>query len=166
MSETLKQEVERANGDSFIQWYNQENGTCFVFDQIGADPPDLLYRDGDSVLPVEITTSYYDSNDATMRWKNARNDHTAASRWSGMNPDQTLVADISNQIRQKCIGTQDAGTILVVGIYSALTTKRDFEELKVNIDVPDSVPFTQIYAGGHFPTSSDSPGGLFYFKLK
>jgi len=166
MAERLKQKVERAIGDNFVQWYNEDRGSNFVFEKVGDDPPDLVYRDGAQLLPVEVTTAYYDSAAATMRWKAARRDPSASDHWSGENPDQSLVTNVTEQISKKCVGTHDPGTILVIGLYSALTTRIDFEKLKHEINIPQTVPFSQIYAGGNFPFSSDSPGGYFYFKLR
>ncbi len=57
MSESLKREVERAIGDAFVEWLNRATRSYFQFDRIGGDPPDLVYRDGDKTMPVEVTTS-------------------------------------------------------------------------------------------------------------
>jgi len=166
MSESLKQEVERAIGDNFVNWYNKEQGSSFVFERLGDDPPDLVYQAGKQVLPIEVTTAYYGSEDAKMRWKTARRDPSASDRWSGLNPEQSLVANVTDQISKKCVGKHDPGTVLVVGLYPALTTRNDFEKLKSEISIPQTVPFAQIYAGGNFPSGSGSAGGYFYFRLK
>ena len=77
MNESLKQEVERAVGDKFVEWLNRATGSEFQFERIGADPPDLVYRDGDKTMPVEVATSYYHKEDAIMRWRHARKDRRA-----------------------------------------------------------------------------------------
>lgn len=97
MSELLKREVERAIGDAFVEWLNRATRSHFQFDRIGGDPPDLVYRDGDKTMPVEVTTSYYHDDDAIMLWKHARKDRTAPMKWSKPldEPDQRLQASTS-----------------------------------------------------------------------
>jgi hypothetical protein len=167
MKESLKQKVERAIGDEFVEWLNRTTGSQFQFERLGANPPDLMYRDGDKTLPVEVATSYYNENDAIMRWKVARKDPTAPKKWDSpqKNPDQALIADINKQIAKKCLGKHDLGTVLVIEIYPAITTKAEFEEWKNGIAIPSSIPFAAIYAAGSFPHGSDSPGGYFCWKL-
>lgn len=87
----LKQKIERGIGDHFIQWYNKKMGSKFEFDRLGADPPDLLYRDREEVLPVEITTEYYDDKDAIFQWKSMRNNMDAPKKWCGIDFDRGLI---------------------------------------------------------------------------
>ncbi len=167
MNDSLKQQVERAIGDSFIEWLNRTTGSKFQFERIGADPPDLVYRDGDKTLPVEVATSYYHTEDAIMRWKHARKDPTAPTKWSEPlnEPDQRLIADINKRIAEKCLGKHDLGIVLVIEIYPAITTKVEFEELKNSIAIPSSIPFTAIYVAGDFGYSRDGPGGYFCWRV-
>jgi hypothetical protein len=167
MNDSLKQQVERAIGDSFIEWLNRMTGSNFQFECVGANPPDLVYRDGDKTLPVEVSTSYYHKEDAIMRWKHARRDPTAPTKWSKPlnEPDQRLIADINKRIDEKCLGKHDSGTVLVIEIYPAITTKVEFEELKDSIAIPNSIPFTAIYVAGDFPHSHDGPGGYFCWEV-
>jgi hypothetical protein len=164
---SLKQKVERAIGDQFAEWLNQSNGSDFKFERIGTDPPDLTYRDGDKILPVEVATSYYHDEDAIMRWKHARKDPTAPVKWSKPldEPDQRLITSINERIVEKCLGTYDVGTVLIIKTYPAITTKAEFEELKSSIAIPDLVPFAAIYVGGSFPSGRDGPGGYFCWKV-
>jgi hypothetical protein len=174
----LKQEVERYIGDDFVKWLNRTSGSKFEFERMGADPPDLIYRDGDKTLPVEATTSYYNEEDAIMRWKHARKDPTAPTRWSDARPqaakppwehrwepDQKLIAGINKRIAEKCLGKHDVGTVLVIQCFPSITTKVEFEELKDTIAIPSSIPFTAIYVAGSFPHSRDGPGGYFCWKV-
>jgi hypothetical protein len=127
--ESLKQKVERAIGGQFVEWLNRATGKAFQFERTGADPPDLVYRDGHKTLPIEVATSYYHEEDAIMRWKHARKDSTAPIKWSKPleEPDQRLITDINQRIVEKCLGTHDVGTVLVIEIYPAITTKTEFE---------------------------------------
>jgi hypothetical protein len=167
MKESLKQKVERAVGDTFVEWLNRTTGSRFQFERIGANPPDLIYRDDNKTLPVEVATSYYNENDAIMRWKFARKDPTAPTRWGSpqKNPDQALIANINERITRKCLGKHDLGTLLVVEIYPAITTRAEFEKLKAGIEIASSIPFAAIYVAGSFPGHGDSPGGYFCWKL-
>jgi len=167
LNDSLRQKVERTVGDEFVEWLNRTTGTEFQFERVGTNPPDLLYRDGDKTLPVEVATSYYNKEDAIMRWKSARKDPTAPTRWGRppINPDQALIADINKRIAEKCLGKHDLGTVLVIEFYPAITTKAEFEELKNGITIPRSIPFVAIYVAGSFPHRSDSPGGYFCWRV-
>lgn len=162
----LKKQHERAVGDAFVRWYNSNKSASFVFQSLGADPPDLVYQDGERMLPLEITTAYYDSTDARMRWGHARNDPRAPNEWSGVNPDQLLMADVGEILKKKCLGTHENGTVLVVQVYPAITTISDVDHRVKSIPIPTIVPFSEIYLTGDFPTSSTSPGGYYCWKLR
>jgi hypothetical protein len=167
MNESLKQEVERAVGDEFVEWLNRATGSAFQFDRIGANPPDLVYRNDDKTMPVEVAASYYHKEDAIMRWKHARKDRTAPTKWSRPldEPDQRLITDINQRIAKKCLGTHGAGTVLVIEIFPAITTKTEFDELKGSIAVPSSNPFGAIYVAGSFPHGHGAAGWYFCWKV-
>ena len=114
---------------------------------------------------MEITTSYYNENDAKRRWKHARKDHTPTEQSLIIAPDESLVAFVNRQITKKCIGTHYPATILVIEIYSAITSSVEFEELQRDIIIPRPNTFVAIYAAGVFPYSSDGPGGYFCWKV-
>jgi len=80
-------------------------------------------------------------------------------------PDQRLIIDINQRIVEKCLGAYDVGTVLVIEIYPAITTKIEFEELKSSIAIPNSIPFAVIYVAGSFPHGADGPGGYFCWKV-
>jgi hypothetical protein len=69
MNESLKQKVERAVGDEFVEWFNRATGSEFQFDRIGADPPNLVYRVGDKTMPVEVSLrARFHSMTASSSW--------------------------------------------------------------------------------------------------
>jgi len=138
MNESLKCKVERAIGDQFVEWLNRATGTAFQFARTGADPPDLVYRDGNKTLPVEVATSYYHEEDAIMLWKHARKDCTAPMKWSKPvdEPDQRLITDINQRIVEKC-----------------------------GIEIPNSIPFAAIYIAGRFPHGDDGSSGYSCWKV-
>src|SRR4030095_433 len=110
-NEELKQKVERAIGDEFVKWLNRITGSDFQFDSIGADPPDLGYRDGDNIMPVEVATSYYDEEDAKMRWGHARALLEAPTNSGIVHEEgQRLIADINQRIIKKCRGRHEPTT--------------------------------------------------------
>ena len=80
-------------------------------------------------------------------------------------PDQRLIIDINQRIVEKCLGTHDVGTVLVIEIYPAITTKADFEELKSSIEIPKSIPFAAIYIAGRFPHGDDGSSGYSCWKV-
>jgi hypothetical protein len=43
----IQEQHERAIGEAFIGWYNQQNGTRFVYHGRPREAPDLIYRDGE-----------------------------------------------------------------------------------------------------------------------
>ena len=102
-----------------------------------------------------------------MRWKHARKDSTAPVKWSKPldEPDQRLITGIYERIVEKCLGTHDVGTVLVIEIYPAITTKTEFEDLKSSIAIPKWIPFAAIYVAGSFPHGGDGPGGYFCWKV-
>ena len=80
-------------------------------------------------------------------------------------PDQRLIIDINQRIVEKCLGTHDVGTVLVIEIYPAITTKAEFEELKSSIATPSLTPFAAIYVAGSFGHSRDGAGGYSCWKV-
>jgi hypothetical protein len=158
---------ERAVGDEFVRWYNEGNATAYAFDRRGADPPDLVYRDGAQELKLEITGAYYDAPYATMLWKNARGRPDAADSWSGASPDGKLVDSINAALAKKCgKRTYPGGCALVVALYPDLTSVDEFADLLREIVMPPDHGFSEVYVGGLFPASSSgSTGGQHWWRL-
>lgn len=166
-SQSLKHRVERAIGDEFVSWLNQASGGRFHFERAGADPPDLIYADRDKTLPLEITTAYYDQEDASALWRLARKDPAVPVKRAQPldKPDRKLIASITKRIAEKCFGTHDAGTILVIDVYPAITRKGEFEALKHEITIPKKIPFAAIYVTGWFPSDGDGWGVYSCWKV-
>jgi hypothetical protein len=162
----VQEQHERAVGDCFMEWYNKRNGTEFHYDRRGADPPDLVYRSGTQELLLEITSSYYDENNAAMLWQNARGVRGAADLWMGKEPDQTLIKHINRMIAKKCSKPYPERCLLIVQIYPDLTDADEMNAMRDQIEIPERHPFAEIYVGGLFPSSSSgSPGGYYYAKV-
>ncbi len=162
----VQEQHERAVGDAFVNWFNQQNGTEYIYDRRAADPPDLIYRCGDHELRLEITAAYYDPENAAMLWHNARGVPGAPDMWGSKSPDQKLVESINSALAKKCVKAYPPGCVLLVALYPDLTSAEEFAELTPQISVPPDDPFTEIYVAGMFPASSSgSRGGYHCWKL-
>jgi hypothetical protein len=157
---------ERAIGDAFVDWYNKRNGTGYQYHDRGADPPDLIYKDGGDELQLEITVAYYDPAHATMLWKNARSLPDAPGSWSTWSPDAKLAQSISLMLAKKAAKHLPQGCVIVVALYPDLISATEFSEIVQAIKVPSGHGFAGIYVGGLFPASSDgSQGGYCWWPL-
>jgi len=163
--DTIQEKHERAVGDAFVDWYNKTHGTSFNYYTRGADPPDLIYREGKQELSLEITGVYYDADHATMLWQDARDLPDAPGSWNSWSPDEKLIHSINLALKKKCGNAYPSGCVLVVVIYPDLCTAEEFVALLPKINVPAGHPFAHIYVGGLFPqSSSGSPGGYFWLS--
>lgn len=88
--DAIQEKHERAVGDTFIGWYNAQNGTTFVYQGRPGEAPDLTFVDGEQELLLEIADSYYDKRDAEVKWQNARDVPGAPKAWYGANMDAAL----------------------------------------------------------------------------
>lgn len=162
----VQEQHERAVGDAFIEWLNQQHGTAYRYEARGADPPDLVYRSGTHQLHLEVTAAYYDASNAAMLWQNARGVPGAPDTWSSKGPDQKLVESINLALAKKCAIAYPSGCVLLVSLYPDLTSVEEFADLVPQIRVPPSHPFSAIYVAGMFPASSSgSHGGHHCWKL-
>ena len=154
--DSVQEKHERAVGDSFIAAFNCLQKTAYVFERRGDPAPDLIYRDGDSRISLEIVDCYYDSNHAKVVWQNARSLPDAPTRWCGKDFDQALVATLNRHIQAKCEKTYGPGCLLVVHIRPNLTTYKDMEELMPDVKIPEEHSFAGIYLMGDFGISARS----------
>jgi len=163
--DTLQEKHERAVGDAFVDWYNRRKGTSFEYYARGADPPDLVYRNGTEELPLEITAAYYDDGHATMLWQDARDSPDAPDSWKSKSPDEKLITSVNLALGKKSGKTYPSGCVLVVAIYPELTAADEFAALLPEINVPVGHPFAAIYIGGLFPETKWSVGGYSWWRL-
>ena len=162
----IQEQHEKAVGNAFIEWYNRQNSTEFRYHARGVDPPDLVYRSGRHEMLLEITAAYYDADNATMLWKNARGRPGAADIWISKNPDQKLIDSINAVLAKKCAKQYPANCILVLNLYPDLTDAEELNSLLPQIKVPVNHPFVGIYLAGIFPmSSSGSLSGYHCWKL-
>jgi hypothetical protein len=161
--DTAQIQHERAVGDKLIAALNQKQGKRYEFyrrgDQGNDEGPDLIYRDpnGNSEIGLEVTGCYYNSNDATFQWQNARNLPDAPKSYSGVDFSSNLVTNINNRIQDKCC-TKNYGRncLLCVYIRAGLTTFKKFKDLLPKIKVPLKHRFVGIYLVGYFGVNNSS----------
>ena len=166
MVDATQGQHDRAVADRFIEWYNSRYGTAYEFYARGAEPPDFVYRDGDREMLLEVTAAYYDATNATMLWQNARGVPGAAQSWMSQEPDRKLVESVSATLAKKCGKPYPDGCVLLVVLYPDITSAEEFEHLRSRIQIPPTMPFTEIYVAGVFPASSGgSRGGYYCWKL-
>jgi hypothetical protein len=163
--DTTQEQHERAVGEAFINWYNRQNCTEFRYHDRGADPPDLVYQSGSQELLLEITAAYYDADNATMLWQNARGVPGAKSIWISKNPDQKPIDNINAVLSKKCAKQYPANCVLALHLNPDITAEEELEALIAQIKVPVEHTFVGIYLGGLFPISHNSRGGYQWWKL-
>ena len=161
----VQKQHERAIGDDFINWFNSQNESNFSFSSRGDPAPDIIYKDKNRILKIEVVGSYYDENDAELKWKIARRRPDTPKRWAGVNFDEDLLRNINGAIEEKCSKSYGAKCILLVYISPPLTTDNEVEDMLPRVDIPKQVPFAAIYLTGIFGRSKNSTGGYRVWPL-
>jgi hypothetical protein len=162
----VQKQHERAAGDKFISWYNNQTGSNFNFASRGDLGPDLIYKDQSIILKIEIVDCYYDNNDAKVKWMNVRHIPNAPRGWGGVNFDYALLKDINRAIKDKCVNkSYGSDCIILVNISPSLTTANEIEDMLSLIEIPKGVPVDAIYLSGTFPISRNSIGGYRVWQL-
>jgi len=164
----VQEQHERATGDVFISELNQKQGKQYKFYQRGNQAPDLIYRDGNSEISLEISTCYYDSNDAKARWQIARNRPDAPKGWEstdGTDFEKNLIMNINTDIENKCAKDYGQNCFLIVYITPPIITFEDMKDLLPSIKAPSKYHFAGIYLMGHFGVTNNSLISLAIWKL-
>jgi hypothetical protein len=161
----MQEAFERAMGDQLVKWLNARDGTTFTFQCRGDEAPDLIYRDGSILLPIEVVAAYYDPRDASFQWQNARKHAGAPSSWVGKNFNVALKENIIARIEVKCRKAYGQGCILLVSVRPGLTSMPDFQKLLKDLSIPEWVPFEAIYIAGEFPATIDARSGYYAWQV-
>jgi len=161
----VQERFERAVGDDFVRWYNAVNGTAFTFSGRAGEAPDLVYRDGETPLHIEVSAAYYDDAEAALRWKNLRLRPDAPDRGSGINPDESLVAHINDVLAKKVAKAYGAACVLVLYVSPPVTTAEELEALLPRPMLPAGHSFEGVYLAGDFRVTRDSIGGYRVWRL-
>ena len=136
-----KKRLEKAACRYFLDAYNREQGTNFKIVKHG-DRPDLTAQDGDKTLGIEITHLYYGDEEAME----------LLGKLDKVSPQvqifSTLVENLNALLFDK---TEQAKgydfshpVILVIRVASPIFSDEDFDHLKENIVVPESL-FREIW---------------------
>ena len=141
----LQEGHERAVGNAFIGWFNNRSSTNYQFASRAGEAPDLIYRDGNREMRLEITTAWYDAAAAKYEWQNARGSPNAPEDWEGVDPDQNLIESVNEILRKKCSASYGSNCSLVVEVLPRLTTAEELQALLGNIAIPRDSPFAGIY---------------------
>ncbi len=81
-----------------------------VFERMGNDggEPDVLYRNGNEIVGIEVGTAYYDNSDAKQEWTLARGERTISDKYEFrhggviVNPDNVICSRIQGELNDKC----------------------------------------------------------------
>jgi len=150
----IQERHERAVGQDFINWYNREHRTAFVFLGRAGEAPDLVFRDGDHELKAEVATAYYNFLDAKIRWMHARNAPDAPTIWMGTDLEASLVKSINGELADKCAKAYGVGCVLLISVMPNLTTAAMMRDVWGKLALPERNPFEGIYVVGQFAPSS------------
>jgi len=162
----VQKKFERAIGDRFIEWLNYETGSEHRFAGRPDRAPDLLYSSKGVELLIEVTAGYYDTKHAAFIWKGMRGAKDAPDRWTGVNPNRSLAAAISNRVAEKSKKRYGDNTVLLIEVVPGVTSAEDLTELLREQKIQGETPFAGIYVVGRFPITKHSSGGYRVISLK
>lgn len=165
----LKKGHEKAVGQSFIDKYNSRIGSSYRL-VTSDERPDLIFEDPiRRRLGVEVTTIYYDNNDAKITWDIVRG-NSSRGTYGLVNPDEALLTFTNEGIEKKC---KDFATgikhnmpcFLVCHGSPPLTDAADINrKVLPGIRIPQSVLFAEIWLALVLPDSG-SPGGYRIWRV-
>jgi hypothetical protein len=163
--EILQANHEQAVGEKLVRWLNARDGTAFAFDRRGGEAPDLVYRDGNNYLHIEVVSAYYDPDHAKWLWGHARARTDTSAKWEGSEFDTGLLRSVETQITKKCLKKYGPDCVLVVSALPSLTSAAELDALLGRLVLPDQIPFRSIFLTGDFPTTSTDAGGYHVWVL-
>ncbi len=146
-NENLKQLHERAVVERFVQWHNNCHSTQLAVAGRRVQPDFEVIDQNQEVNGIEVTTAYYDDQDAKGLWNLVRGKSTRFQSSLMVNPDQKLAGSISELLAKKCSKYGIASrVVLLIDIRAPVTDCSDIERSVIPyIGYPDSVPFRAIY---------------------
>jgi hypothetical protein len=152
----IQRQHERAVGDIFIAEFNCKQKTAYVFERRGNPVPDLIYRDINKQIGLEILTCYYDVNHAKFVWKHARCLPNAPKDYFGVDFNQALIKNINERLQEKCKKDYGPNCYLVIYLSFPLTTYKEIVSLLPNVKLPFNHNFVGFYVVGYFGVNNDS----------
>jgi len=146
----LQKQHEKDICDIFIQLYESKHKFYRYGNDI--DEPDCIYKDGQDVLGIEVTTAYYRDIDAKQLWTAARGDREPPAiepSWGGAmkNPDDMMCERIQRGINDKCGKTykNTSKVILLIEENAPLSDEKSIKNCLSNLVVPEQHTFSEIY---------------------
>ncbi len=158
---TLKEQHEKAVGDSFFDRYNRKRGTSYVFSREGKPPePDLVYEDETlGTIGVEITSTYLNEEEGKFVGQLSRGELKPGAVWTS-GTISAGIDDFASQLLaaiQKKLGKTYSlsPTWLVVDFNNLLGENDEAAEIvgKVAemIRSAEPMPFAQIWVVRQIP---------------
>jgi len=156
LNQKLKEQHEKAVGDSFFQRYNLQQGASYSFCRLGTPPePDLVYSDGKAgIVGAEITSTYLNEKEAEFAWQEARGKVGTGAVWSSGtigSPDEKYKSQLAGAIHKKLDKTYSLDpTWLIVDFNYPLGDAKDAAEIvrQVALEIGSArpMPFAEIWA--------------------
>lgn len=163
--ESLKKRHEKAAAERFINLYNKEFGYDFILKLI-RESPDFEYQDTvtGETIGLEVVTVYYNKKDAENSWNMARGISNIVASDIIVNPDHLLpdhllLEFINKQVRKKAQKNYNYPhpIILVLDTRPALSDEFDINEIVKEVQLPDELPFKEIFLGVSLTYGRSSP---------
>src|SRR6266478_8537352 len=155
LNQKLKEQHEKAVGDSFFERYNVQQGASYVFSRLGNPPePDLVYSEGKArVVGVEITSTYLNEKEAEFAWQEARGKLGTGAIWSSgtiESPDEKYKVQLAGAIHEKVAKTYSLKpTWLIVDFNYPLGDASEAAEIVAEVAEKirsvETIPFAQIW---------------------
>jgi len=154
----LNTKVEYATAANFVEWYNITFGQKLALLR-KQESPDFIYADAIGEIGLEVTTAYYNQDDAKILAETGRGKRRTYSIQEIVDapkeinyqtvwePEMSLVHFLNKLTMAKCSKHYGASCILVIRVPKpALTTRFEFEhEVVPNVSVPAENSFNEIF---------------------
>lgn len=166
--ELLKERVEKASGDAFIEWLNRSLSESYEYKGRAGEAPDLVYSNGKAELKIEHTGAYYDTEHAEFLWDGIRNPEIESDEgWLGVNSDASLAEAIKKQIEKKSSKDYGERCILLVEVPPGVTSEIKLKDLLFPFPSCEGMErFMGIYVAGRFPSINGVGGGYHVLTIK
>lgn len=141
-----KKKLERAAFDYFIDVYNHQSGTTFVFRKHHDKPDIIAIDDNKNILGVEITHLYYGDEEAKLLL--GRSDKKTFEMVALGGLIENLNELLNEKIKQAKNYKFNDDVILVIRVASPVFEISDFEHQINTINIPKNT-FTEIWLLAH-----------------
>ncbi len=156
LNQKLKEQHEKAVGDSFFERYNVQQGASYVFSRLGNPPePDLVYSEGKArVVGVEITSTYLNEKEAEFAWQEARGKLGTGAIWSSgtiESPDEKYKVQLAGAIHKKLDKTYSLDPTWLVADFNyplgdSIEAAEIVRQVAQEIGRARPMPFAEIWA--------------------